>query len=173
VTAVPPWPGRRASDGGFDRIPTPAAGGALWLCGKHAIGPDPDAALAEVGGAAVVVCLNETHELIERYPRYVSWLREHDGGAAIWWPIADLHAPPVHEALPFVDDLACRLRRGDDLLVHCGAGIGRAGTIAACILVRLGAPVVDALAIVAANRPMAGPEVGPQRDLVHDPLLLG
>ena len=50
---------------------------------------------------------------------------------------------------------------GDGLLVHCGAGIGRAGTVAVALLVDMGVPLEDALAHVAAHRPMAGPEAGP------------
>ncbi len=45
-------------DGGIDEIPLPAtASGRLWLCGKHAIGPDPEGLMARVG-ADGVVCLN-------------------------------------------------------------------------------------------------------------------
>jgi len=44
-------------DGGIHEIPLPPpARGRLWLCGKHAIGPDPDALMARVG-ADTVVCL--------------------------------------------------------------------------------------------------------------------
>ena len=68
---------------------------------------------------------------------------------------------------PFVDELAVRLRFGERLLVHCAAGIGRAGTTAVCVLIRLGMPMTDALATVRASRPMAGPEAGPQLDLVR------
>jgi protein-tyrosine phosphatase len=52
------------------------------------------------------------------------------------------------------------------VIVHCGAGIGRAGTTAILVLMALGLSASDAAAAVAAARPMAGPEAGPQRDLV-------
>jgi protein-tyrosine phosphatase len=161
------WLGRRQRDGGIDRIPLPAGiSGALWVCGKHAIGPDHERAIAETGGRATVVCLTEAHELDGRYADYLGWLRRHDGGRALWWPIHDLHAPTLDLMLPFVDDLVARLRRGDDLLIHCGAGIGRAGTTAVCVLLRLGVGRDDALATVGRHRPAAGPETGAQRDLV-------
>jgi protein-tyrosine phosphatase len=111
------------------------------------------------------VCLAERHEIADRYPEYVRWL-EQAGARAIWWPIPDLHAPPIDVMLAFVDDLARRLRAGSDVLVHCGAGMGRAGTTAVCVLLRLGVPLDDSLDAVAAHRPGAGPEVGAQRDLV-------
>ena len=160
------WPHGRARDGGVDEIPLPAVPGRLWLCGKHAIGPDAEALVALVG-ATSVVCLTERHELADRYPDYVAWLDRERGGRAVWQPIHDLHAPGVEEVAPLVDDVVARLRGGEGVVVHCGAGIGRAGTLAVCVLVSLGHDVDDALAVVAAHRPMAGPEVGAQRDLVQ------
>ena len=154
----------RQRDGGIDEVPLPAGvPGRLWLCGKLAIGPQRFADPAMPW--STVVCLCERHELAERYPAYVDWL-ESDGSAAIWWPIPDMYAPPVDVALPFVDDLATRLRAGDGLLVHCAAGIGRSGTTAVCVLVRLGLPSADAEAAVGEARALAGPETGAQRDLV-------
>ena len=61
-----------------------------------------------------------------------------------------------------------RLAAGGHVLVHCGAGIGRAGTLAVCVLMEHGVGRDDALALVARHRPMAGPEVGAQRELVDE-----
>ena len=158
------WPDERARNGGVDELPLPGAG-RLWLAGKHYVGPDPELALSQTG-ATQIVCLNEAYELDDRYPDYVRWLRDNAGERAVWWPIPDLHAPPVDEVVPLLDDLLDRLRRGRGLLVHCGAGVGRAGTIAAALLVRSGATVERALQIVADHRPMAGPESEAQRALV-------
>lgn len=159
--------GRRSRDGGIDEIPLPSAGGRLWLCGKHVVGPDPEAALDEVG-ADVVVCLSQRHEIDDRYPGYVEWLRSNHGERALWWPIPDLSAPPLDEVVPLLDALADRLGAGRGLIVHCGAGIGRAGTVATCVLMRHGLPADRALEIVGRHRPMAGPESGTQRDLVAE-----
>ena len=159
------WLGPRGRDGGIDTIPLPSTSGALSLCGKHAIGPDHTAAMARCG-ATTVVCLVEAFELIDRYPEYLEWVVEERGSRTIWFPIPDLHAPGVDAAADLLDDLVTRLDRGEHLLVHCAAGIGRAGTIATCLLIRLGMTVDDALAHVAAHRPMAGPEVGAQQALV-------
>ena len=159
------WPGRRSLDGGIDAVPLPLTPGKLWLCGKHVVGPDPDAARDRVG-ATTIVCLNEREDLEDRYPDYVVWLRRHHGDDAVWFPVPDLHAPSVDELLPLLEELRRRLDRGEGLLVHCGAGIGRAGTMAACILMELGVERDAALALVAEHRPMAGPEAGVQRDLI-------
>ena len=58
----------RSRHGGVDEIPLPVGPGRLWLCGKHYIGPDPEAAMAAIG-ATTVVCLSETHELADLPPR--------------------------------------------------------------------------------------------------------
>jgi protein-tyrosine phosphatase len=158
------WPRGRARDGGIDEVPVPA--GRLWLCGKHLIGPDTEAVLARVGADAVV-CLSERHELDERYPGYVEWLVRHAGRRAVWHPIPDLHAPAFERTVDLVAELVARLRAGDGLVMHCGAGIGRAGTIAVCVLMALGQPLDVSLATVASSRPSAGPEVGAQQALVE------
>ena len=158
------WLGERGRDGGIDTVPLPIPSGGLSLCGKHAIGPDHAAAMSRCG-ATTVVCLVETHELADRYPDYLAWIST-AADDRVWVPVHDLHAPTLERATPFLDDLERRVRAGEHLLMHCAAGIGRAGTMAACLLVRLGMDAATALAHVAAHRPMAGPEAGPQADLV-------
>ena len=155
----------RQRDGGIDVIPLPEdVPGELRLCGKRAIGGGRFAHPSMPW--TTVVCLCQRHELANRYPAYVDWLDD-PGSNSIWWPIHDLGAAPVDATLPFVDGLAKRLRAGERLLVHCAAGIGRAGTTAVCILVRLGVPVDDALRTVRESRTMAGPEAGAQLALVE------
>jgi protein-tyrosine phosphatase len=163
-------PTERSRNGGADQIPLPplCAGrlGRLWLCGKHFIGPDPEAALHRVG-ADGAVCLSQASELADRYPAYVSWLRANQPGRAVWCPIPDLHAPDLAQAIDLLDDLRARLGSGQSLLMHCGAGIGRTGTVAAGLLITMGVPLSEAVARVGAHRPMAGPEVGAQTELLR------
>jgi protein-tyrosine phosphatase len=159
------WPGPRRRHGGVDEIPLRDGPGRLWLCGKHFVAPDPEQTLDSVG-ATTVVCLSEHAELIYRYPSYVDWLRRNEPAKAVWHPIPDLDAPDVEAAAALLDELRRRLTLGHGLLVHCGAGIGRSGTIAAGLLVTMGTPVAEAIATVAAHRPMAGPQVDAQLDLL-------
>ena len=135
------------------------------MCGKHAIAPDVEEVIAAIG-ATTVVCLTERHELTDRYPEYVVWLDDNRGGRALWFPIPDLHAPHLEDVLGVLAELRARLDDGATVLVHCAAGIGRAGTMATCLLITMGMTAEEALAHVAAHRPMAGPEVGAQRALV-------
>ena len=165
------WWTDRARHGGLDRVVVEGAPGSLWLCGKHLIGPD-HRAVVERTGAAMVVCLTHGHELEGRYDDYLAWLRSGDP-VARWVPVHDLSAPPVDVAVALVDDIGSRLDAGESVVVHCAAGIGRAGTTAAALLVRRGATPEQAVAHVAASRPMAGPEAGAQTDLLHAIAALG
>ncbi len=160
-----PWPRGRSRHGGIDEVPLPpGVAGRLWLAGRRYVGPDPSGALRSVG-ATVAVCLCESFEIDERYPGYVDWI-DRAGGAAVWWPIPDLHAPPLESARSLVADIAAHLDAGAGVLMHCGAGMGRAGTMAAAVLLHYGVALDEALATVAGARPGAGPEVGAQKDLL-------
>jgi protein-tyrosine phosphatase len=160
------WQRERSRNGGADRIPLPDVIGGLWLCGKHFIGPDPEDALRKTG-ASTAVCLSQAPELADRYPEYLDWLATNATGRAVWFPVPDLHAPDVELAAELVDGLRRRIEAGEVLLVHCGAGIGRAGTIAAALLMSMGVDLDEAVQTVAASRPMAGPEAGAQRELLE------
>ena len=156
------WMSDRQRDGGVDRIALPSGvPGTLELCGKHAV-----VTRYHSGAWDAVVCLVERHELQGRYVDYLAWLDSSPSGVT-WLPIHDLHVPPVKAMSELVESIAGRLAAGDRVLVHCAAGMGRAGTAAVCVLVRLGSSVDDALATVARCRPGAGPEAGVQLDLVR------
>ncbi len=160
------WLHERSRNGSIDEIPTPGRG-RVWLCGKHFVGPDPEQVL-ERTGATTIVCLNERVELEDRYPDYVEWLLANDPQRAIWFPLPDMHAPAREKVLPLFEEIEARLRAEQGLIIHCGAGVGRAGTIAAALLMRMGASMEDALAVVAASRPMAGPQTATQMQFLAD-----
>lgn len=154
------WLTDRQRDGGVDRIPLPDVAGQLWLCGKHAV-----VTRYESGEWDHVVCLTERHELAGHYADYVAWLDR--GDSSTWFPIHDLHAPSRDAMAVLVTTVVERLAGGERVLMHCAAGMGRAGTTAACVLIALGHDAEAALQIVADARPGAGPEAGVQRDLVE------
>ena len=150
-------------DGGIHEIPVPVLAGRLWICGKHFIGPDHAAVLQRVG-ASHVVCLVREGELRGRYDEYVTWLQT--SNCSTWCPIHDLSSPPLEEILPLYQGVIDRLRRGESVIAHCAAGIGRAGTLAVAVCQLAGMPLDEALRHVRQHRPGAGPEVGSQLDAV-------
>lgn len=161
------WIGPRSVDGGLDRVELPEVAGTIWLCGKHLAAPDPEATLVRAASADVIVCFCEKFELADRYPDYVDWLTEHADERALWRPVPDLTAPSVSRACDIAGELATRLRAGQDLVLHCAAGKGRAPTMAIATMVILGIDLASALTRVADARPGAGPEVGAQVELVE------
>ena len=154
------------TDGGIHEIPLDGTVGKLWLCGKHFIGPNVEAVRTDLG-IHYVVCLVEEHELVDRYDPYVQWHRENAGNPSVWFPIHDLSYPPFEDSIEFVEHVTSLVRDKGSIVVHCAAGIGRAGTTAVAILMILGMPMYEALAHVRAHRPMAGPETGRQEEFIR------
>ena len=154
------------TDGGIHEVPLDGTVGRLWLCGKHFIGPDVEAVRAE-RDITYVVCLVEEHELRDRYDAYSQWHRDNVGNPSVWFPIPDLSYPSFDDALEFVEHVTALVRDRGSMVVHCAAGIGRAGTTATAILMMLGMPMYEALAHVRAHRPMAGPETGRQEEFIR------
>ena len=70
-------------------------------------------------------------------------------------PIADFSVPDVDFEQQWHTqghDIRSLLRSGSDVLVHCKGGLGRAGMIAARLLVELGMPPDDAIRAVRSAR---------------------
>lgn len=153
------------TDGGIHEIPVPSAVGSLWLCGKHHIAPQVNE-VRQRHSIGTVVCLVEQHELVGRYDAYVDWHKENVGRGGLWFPIPDLTYPPLEDALEFVEEVAHQVCNQHNVLVHCAAGIGRAGTTATAVLMLLGMDMNEALAHVRQHRPMAGPETGSQTEFI-------
>lgn len=160
--------GPRSVDGGLDEVMLHGRRTGIWLCGKRVPGPDPEAALRRLDDhRAAIVCLCQAHEIDERYPDYVAWLEANEGDRARWRPIPDLSAPPAPEAQELAAEVNALLDQGRPVVIHCGAGLGRAPTIAICVLLARGHDLDAVLGAVAASRPMAGPESGSQQELVE------
>jgi ADP-ribosyl-[dinitrogen reductase] hydrolase len=109
-------------------------------------------------GAAAVVTLLEPTELtllrVERLGEEV--LRRN----MLWshLPIVDVSIPDERFEKEWDiagEELRSMLRSGSDVLIHCRGGPGRAGTIAARLLVELGVDPTAAIASVRAVRPGA------------------
>lgn len=152
-------------DGGIHEIPLPLVSGRLWLCGKHFIAPRAEETLRSLS-ADEVVCLVHEHELLGHYDDYVRWLAS--SGRARWFPIHDLSSPDFETVVDLYRSVTENLRSGRRIVAHCAAGRGRAGTLAVAVCQILGMPLEEALAHVRRHRPGAGPEAGPQLDVVRE-----
>jgi protein-tyrosine phosphatase len=76
--------------------------------------------------------------------------------------VPDYGVPDSHDRfLQLADRVAESLKHGDKVLVHCGAGIGRTGTFAVVVLMRLRVPLEKALGLV--NTAGSHPENETQR----------
>ncbi|MEM7339190.1 MAG: hypothetical protein AAF467_11110 [Actinomycetota bacterium] len=162
---------QRSLDGGIDQLVVDGQATALWLCGKRVVGPAPAEVAARIGrndDAVTVVCLCERHEIEDYYPHYVAWLTEHQGGRARWWPIPDLGAPTSSDARAWATEVNSLRSEGQHVVIHCGAGMGRAPTLAVAALILDGRLMDDVLAAVPVCRPLAGPESGEQMDLLRE-----
>jgi protein-tyrosine phosphatase len=149
------------TDGGIHQIPLDGTVGQLWLCGKHFIGPQFEEVRQQLS-LHTIVSLVEKHELLHRYDPYIEWQQENADKSALWYPIPDLTYPPFEDVIDFVGDVTSRVRDRGHVLIHCAAGIGRAGTTAVAVCMMLGMSMNEALDHVRKNRPMAGPEAGTQ-----------
>lgn len=143
-------------------LPLPGRLGLTRAPGRPAPGrsPDPDAWLAEdldaiaASGGKVLVTLLERTELAQ----LGDLAREAERAGLTWvpFPIPDMWIPhDLAATRRLVERLVRRLARGDDVVVHCWGGLGRAGTIAACVLVAAGQTPARAIAHVRAARPGA------------------
>ena len=126
-------------------------------------------AVAEWGAVAVVTLI----EVAEMKALNVARKGEKVAERHMAWhhlPIPDVTAPgAAFEAAwrTVGADLRARLRAGFDVLVHCKGGLGRAGTVAARLLVELGWEPAEALAAVRRVRPGAVETMAQERHVHH------
>jgi protein-tyrosine phosphatase len=82
------------------------------------------------------------------------------------FPIEDFQLPAPGPFAALVTELARDLGQGAQVVLHCRAGIGRSGLLAACTLVALGTAPSAAIAQVSAARGREIPDTEEQRAFI-------
>ena len=157
----------RPDHGRIGITPCPGKKDGHGMSGRHdrSLAADLDAVRGWGAAAVVSLVTDEECNLLsvrglggEVRARHMTWLH---------LPIRDGHAPPADtfesawtSAGPYLRSL---LRSRFDVLVHCRGGLGRAGTVAARLLVELGARPADAIREVRRARPGAIETAGQER----------
>lgn len=159
--------GKRPTPNPIDTVSVPGSVGCMGLvaCPGVRVGSAPtgskkmlESDLQEIfdWGANGVLCLVEPHELVlnrvEALPAAVQ-------NAGVWWkhlPIVDMGVPNQDfEDIWAIEGERIRhaLRIGERVIIHCYAGLGRTGMMAARILVEFGVKPEEAISQIRnANR---------------------
>lgn len=97
-------------------------------------------------GITTIVLLNENESL-------ASWYEEKNINVRRYY-IKDFSIPEINDLDRWIKDIDESLKKGEKILIHCKAGIGRTGLIAACIYKRIhGCSGDEAIREIRAIRP--------------------
>lgn len=115
----------------------------------------------------IVVSLLDFGEILELGLREEKQICEANGIEYISFPIKDRSVPesPAH-TIQFVRNLHLKLLAGQNIVIHCRAGIGRSGLMAACLLVHAHESPPKAFARISEARRLNVPDTQEQIDWV-------
>ncbi|MFN0096985.1 MAG: tyrosine protein phosphatase, partial [Dehalococcoidia bacterium] len=144
-------------------VETPAPGrvgvvqrprGGDWLPG--------DMAWLRTQGVDVIVSALQDKEIRDTHLLDQGHHASANGLHYVRFPIGNMLTPAA-ESLPALRALAGRVRRGERVVAHCFACVGRSPLIAASVLVLLGVPAEEAWLRVEQSRGCAVPDTLAQR----------
>jgi protein-tyrosine phosphatase len=115
---------------------------------------------------AAIICLAEQDEIHEKSFEYAQALEEGTVPCLVLpFEIPDRGAPEDRHAFwALAGDIAERLQRGENVLIHCAGGVGRTAMLAVCVLLALGEPASNARRAV--SRAGSTVETAPQSNLI-------
>ncbi|NHZ83485.1 protein tyrosine phosphatase [Massilia sp. CCM 8695] len=113
-------------------------------------------------GITAMVSLLERHEIHELGLVNAPALCASNGIVFTHFPIADRGLPGVPGVFALVQALGRRIEDGEHIVIHCRAGIGRTGLMAAAVLVRHGWTPEAAFRQVSAARGVQVPDTPEQ-----------
>jgi protein-tyrosine phosphatase len=118
-------------------------------------------------GISTVVSLTSNQEIKEKSPDFSRAINSNAFKTRrISFPIQDFGIPSDRNSfLELSTDLAKSLSNGENILIHCGAGIGRTGTLAISVLMSIGIDPNKASQLVGSAG--SGPETSDQEDLLN------
>ena len=118
----------------------------------------------EVGA---VISLLEAHEVADLDIAAEQALCEAQDIEFLSFPVVDRDIPAsLPEFSRFAEKVASLLRENKSVVVHCRQGVGRAGLLAACVLILNGISADEALSRISQVRGCAVPETEEQKAFV-------
>ncbi len=147
----------------------PGVTGTLWLASMPGrLEPWPAfVAESRERRLALVLCLTPDDEVRALSPDY--WKAIRGGALPFTWrslPVRNFDTPSnLADFIDGIETASQALQRGDAVMLHCAAGIGRTGTAAACLLKQLGLATDEALRRV--RNAGSNPETARQGGLVE------
>jgi len=115
-----------------------------------------------------VVSLLETEEVSDLGLQRERALCEQHGIDFLSFPIADRAVPAsMRETKALAEMLLGRIAKGQAVAIHCRAGIGRSGLMAACVLLRLGFAYEQVFPLLTQARGLAVPDTAAQEKWVE------